>query len=213
MNKWLLYYCALVIFLLLQISCISLSLQKEMQWNVTDKPLVWVSEKQKMKITFPNESWRVYTKPTKVKWVYDENEYTVMHAQIPELDVILRINVTPNVSNDVDYKEYFTFYEQTIKNLIDNIQTGNILEYIPELIQNEKGKTGAITITYKVLLNNVVFNYCEFTVVKKDKEKAVIYRFICREPLFKLKKQQFLDIADSYEYYNPKEFSFGKDND
>jgi hypothetical protein len=130
-----------------------------------------------------------------------------MHARIPELDIFLTINVLPNISNDVDYEEFFTFKERQYKTILDNDHSGNILEYIPELIQNGNKKTGSVTVTYKELINNIVFNYCEFSVLIKDPEKAVIFKFICRETLFKFKKSQFLAIANSYEYFDQKQSS------
>ena len=85
-------------------------------WQHPNDSLTWINDKIKVKITFPDPSWRVSPKPTgKVKWEYLKEYFTILEAHVPELEIGFKIDVIPEISEYVNLEDFFALLERNVK--------------------------------------------------------------------------------------------------
>ena len=79
-------------------------------WQRQPGSLTYVNFDQHMKLTFPNEQWKVYTQPSDdLAWfvsTQDDFPYHVLIATIPELALVMQVLVQPVLDQEISLGDY-----------------------------------------------------------------------------------------------------------
>jgi hypothetical protein len=170
-------------------------------WNRQPDTLTYINYDQHIKLTFPNDKWRVYTKPNeRLKGVWltpwkENSAYHVLMAFVPdwphsEIDIVLQINPIKGhrlqIEADISLDEYMV--------LMKNGMMGPDVEEIDsKVIQRNDRRIGVIKMKLK---DGWWWLYIFF----KEKGRFSMLTFICHEGPSESNKNEFWAIVDSYEY-------------
>lgn len=189
-----------LVFALLISSCATTSDDFIGTWNRQPDTLTYINYDQHIKLTFPNNKWRVYTNPNerlKKVWLtpWKENSaYHVLMAFVPdwphyELSMVLQINPIKGhrlrIAADITLDEYMVLMKR-------GLTRGEDDEIDSEVVQRNDRRIGVIT----ERLKGDMWLYAFF----KEKDRFSFLVFICDEGLFESTKNQFWAIVDSYGY-------------
>lgn len=188
-----------LVFALLISSCAPISYDFIGAWNRQPDTLTYINYDQRIKLTFPNDKWRVYTKPNeRLKGIWckpwpENSSYHVLWAFFPdwphtELSMAFQVNPVKGhrlrIEPDITLDEYIA--------LVEFGMIGPKVEKIhSEVIQRKDRRIGVITSKREHIWLFTFF---------KEKDRFSFLVFICAEGLFESNKNQFWAIVDSYEY-------------
>jgi hypothetical protein len=151
-------------------------------------------------LAFPNDKWRVYTKPNerlKKIWLTPWKENSAYHGlwafvpdwPHPKLSMVLQINPVKGhrlrIEADITLDEYIALIKS-------GLERGKDEEIDSKVIQRNDRRIGVIT----ERLGGDMWLYTFF----KEKDRFSFLLFICNVGLFESNKDQFWAIVDSYEY-------------
>lgn len=188
-----------LIFALLISACALISYDFVGTWNRQPDTLTYINYDQRIKLTFPNDKWRVYTKPNerlKKIWLPPRKEnsaYHVLWAFVPdwphaELSMVLQINPIKGhrlrIEADITLDEYIALVKP-------GMMGPKVEEIDSKVIQRKDRRIGVITSKREHIWLFTFF---------KEEDRFSFLVFICAEGLFESNKDQFWAIVDSYEY-------------
>ena len=186
-----------LIFVLLTSSCATESWDFIGTWNYQPDKLTYINSDQRIKLTFPNDKWRVHTQPNgtlKTIWKNpwrEDSSYNVLWAFIPDWPYSkLKMGIwcspvighNPQIEANISLEEYLAL-------MIGKMESeGAKVDY--KVIQRKDRRIGVVS--YK---GNSAISF-----FFKEKGRFSVLSFICDEDLFESNKNQFWAIGDSYEY-------------
>jgi hypothetical protein len=195
------YIVLSLVFVFLIFSCAPISNDFIGTWNHQPDSRTYINSDQRIKLTFPNDKWRVYTKPgERLKEIWknpwkENSSYHVLWAFVPdwphaELSMVFQIQpVTGHrlrIEADITLEEYTALMK-------DGMMGTNVEEIDSKVIQRNDRRIGVITDKWKG-------GDMWLSILFKEKDRFSFLLFICDEDLFESKKDQFWAIVDSYEY-------------
>jgi len=164
-----------------------------------DQRITYVNHDQQMKITFPDDQWQVYTKPTndylKAAWKTPTKKkpaYLVMIAEHTQPGMNVQIEVDP-VSDNMVLEDYMAIHEQRLEK-VRGI----------EVLSNYPTECGG-----RLIGVNVVKGTAEtrgtggmkmITAIFEEEKRFTLLTLATPESNFESGKEQFWAIVDSYEY-------------
>ncbi|NOZ69541.1 MAG: hypothetical protein GXP46_09955, partial [Deferribacteres bacterium] len=116
------YIGLLMFFVLLIFSCATVSYDFIGTWNQEPGTLTYTNYDQHIKLTFPNDKWRVYTtfhKDLKGVWMTptkDNSYYHVLIAKVPDLRLFMQVAISPQTT-DVSMEDFLAIQKGDIKML------------------------------------------------------------------------------------------------
>ncbi len=191
-------YVRLPILLALLLSSYALASQDFVgTWTQEADTLTYVNHKQSIKVTFPNDKWRVCTRPQMncpLPWerpASDSSIYDILHAVVPEVLVTMVLTIEPIEPRDMTLVRYLAL---SITHLEHGASTGKspIPESKAEIIHRESQELGLITASDPASKHLIA--------VFKEKGRFVVLSFACVTGLFESMKDQFWSIVDSYKH-------------
>ena len=195
------YIGLLLVFALLISSCAPINYDFIGTWNRQLETFTYVNHDQRIKLTFPNDKWRVYTKPGdylkeiwKNPWKNDSS-YHVLWAFVPDWsrnELMMNFLIQPvkghrlRFASDISLEEYTGLMK-------DGMMGPNVVDIDFEVIQRNNRRIGVITDLWKD-------GNRWLSIFFKEKGRFSMMQFNCTEGLFESNKNQFWAIVDSYEY-------------
>ena len=185
-----------VFFALLIYPCACVSHDFIGTWTCQPETLTYINSDQHIKLTFPNDKWRVYTGPHKDLYFLwnrptkDDGSYHVLIARVPGIGLFMQLVIEPTPENiDISLDEYLVLNKHRMELQVSGSGVG---EFDSKVIQREGRTIGLITWTRK----GQKFLATAF----KEKGRFIGLAFNCVERLFESSQDQFWAIVDSYEY-------------
>jgi hypothetical protein len=164
-----------------------------------DQGITYVNHDQRMKITFPDDQWKVYTEPTtdylKAAWKTPTRErpaYIVLIAEQTPMGMTLQIEVDP-VSDNMGLEDYLVAHEQRLETLrgievLSNYPTACGNRLIGVNVVKGTGETrGAAGVKM-------------ITAIFEEDGRFTLLTLATPESFFESAKEQFWSLVDSYEY-------------
>ena len=190
-------YIGLPVFFALLISpCTCVSQDFIGTWTCQPETRTYINSDQHIKLTFPNDKWRVYTGPHKDLYFLwntptkDHSSYHVLVARVPGTELFMQLVIEPTPENiDISLDEYLALNKRTMELQVSRSGVG---EFDSKVIQLEGRRIGLITCTRK--------GQKFLTTAFKEKGRFTGLAFNCVESLFESNQDQFWAIVDSYEY-------------
>ena len=199
------YIGLFLILILLASSCATESWDFIGTWNLHPDQLTYINADQNIKVTFPNNKWNVYTKPTKPNehfkrlwknpWAEDTS-YMVLLAFYPgwpKYDISMYFYIAPVLGHNpwieinTGLEQYLALMTRKIGSEVENKVDSEVIQRKGRRIGIVRGKGpkgGIISIWF-------CFN-------EKGRFSAILFMF--DENVFESNKNQFWAIVDSYEY-------------
>jgi hypothetical protein len=200
-----------LIFLLLISSCAPVSYDFIGTWNCQPDKLTYINKHQHIKLTLPDDKWRVYMNPTELPykqrshWVMPSDKsdaYQVLLAIDPRAALFmgLLIGPLPLGTEDMSENDMMDLMKVAFKialkhQLRERAFDSELGDY--KVIQRKGRSIGVVTIKVSKLMGPST--KCLLAVFK-EKTSLTMLMFACLEDLFEIKANQFWDIIDSYEY-------------
>jgi hypothetical protein len=199
------YFGLFLILVFLTSSCATESWDFIGTWNLQPDKLTYINSDQRIKLTFPNDKWGVYTKPTKPNehlkrlwknpWAEDSS-YVVLLAYYPDWpghDVSMCFYIAPLLGHN-PWIEENTGLEQYLALITMKMgpKVKKIFDY--KVIQRKGRKIGVVR--GKGPKGGIIAIWFSF----KEKGRFSSILFMFDENLFESNKNQFWAIVDSYEY-------------
>jgi TPR repeat protein len=145
-----------------------------------------------MKLTFPNEQWRVYTQPSAdVPWsgpTRDDPSYHVLIALIPDIALVLQVLVQPMLDQEISLDDYLAVTRGGME-----MGFGGDFVWLSSEVVQRGGRTIGVAV-YR--LRSMKFLW----VVFPEEDRFTALAFNCFEGLFESRRDEFWSIADSYQY-------------
>jgi len=199
------YIGLFLIFVLLASSCATESWDFIGTWNLQPDKLTYTNADQHIKVTFPNDKWVVYTKPTKPNehfkqqwknpWGAEDSSYMVLLAFYPDWpghDVSMYFYVAPVLGHNPWIEDNTGLEQYLVLMTKMHFEGGEKRDY--KVIQRKGRKIG-------VLRHHVFGRGDRISFFFKEKRRfSTIFFEFSGENLFESNKNQFWAIADSYEY-------------
>lgn len=202
-----------LILMLLISSCAPIGYDFVGIWNRQPDTLTYINPDQRIKLTFPNDKWRVYTEPTNERLRYlwkrpapKDSSYVVLYAFGPKPapkdrsvlsrfgpEVLMGLQINPLqghrppiAAKDISLDEYLAL----MKREMESKSAAQEIDY--KVIQRKGRRMGVLTSKGK--------DTKYLGIIFKEKDRFSVLAFFCDEELFESKKNQFWAIVDSYEY-------------
>jgi len=177
-------------------------------WSHQQDSNTYASHEQKIKITFPNYKWQLYSEqkasPEVIRNIwkkpqYDGDSYNVAIALNPEDDVfIMHLKIIPSNNPAFNYP---------FENMM--IQMANAYKFTIESAggQVENFKTRIIKRENKeIAIGELIYreqrNFGAFLGLLKEKDRLVLFEFYILEEHLEARESEFLEIIDSYERFD-----------
>jgi hypothetical protein len=159
--------------------------------------LTWINREKHLKITFPSDQWRIYTRPSpNIKnWKVPRkgsNDAHYLMAMIPGISTMFQIMIETDPGN-VGLEDYMRISEQ---NLSSRSDYRNPRWEITERKGQKVGFFRCIVETQKFPLEAVF-------VIFKEMGRFTLLVYATPRHLFQHREGEFWQIVDSYEYLRP----------
>lgn len=194
------YLVTLLILAFLISSCLTETWDFIGTWDQQPDKLTYINPDQRIKLTFPNEKWRVYTKPDeKLKRIWknpwrEASSYHVLWAFVgdwPHAELMMGLQIEPFRGHRLGIEMVNVTLDEYLALFKSKMESGSHeIDY--KVIQRKDRRMGVLTIKSE--------GDMRFCILFKEKDRFSELVFICAESLFESYKNQFWAIADSYEY-------------
>jgi hypothetical protein len=164
-----------------------------------EQRMTYVNHDQHMKVTFPDDQWRVYTEPTndylKAAWkppTKKKPAYLVMIAEHTELGMNVQIEVDP-VAENIVLDDYLATHGQ-------RLETVRGIEVLSNYPTECNGRLIGVNVVKGTAETRGTEGLKMITAIFEEENRFTLLTLATPSSLFESGKEKFWAIVDSYEY-------------